>query len=239
MERFPPAALAHTEALCAERAECARTRDQLLAFERDAHRAGWDSEEAAPTVFNIASHPERGVEQLNKDVMFTGMLYAACARSGGNAGDALQLLAYVVERTRDTMTGMGMADQTDMLSALSGNINLVGIGFRTEAWVVGTQCADDATVNAMLDAAEQGRLGALAQSMEIRYLQYVGRDGITWALMRRRGHVPEIVAAKPGDSQWEFGGLVANALARMVNAMGPADIQVPGTAMAIVNPNMN
>jgi hypothetical protein len=222
---FHPEMLVFTEALCAEQALAARTRACLIKVEHEAHRAGWDSEESAPTLFRLEAHETKQYVKARADSMMTVMLRATCERTGGNVGAALQHLASTMELAKQSMESLDLLPEggRDILVRHDANHRFYGYALRVEAW------ATRGLTSEAREAVKAKRLSEYEHRIELRSITFVARDGLTWSLGRVRGEAPQVMAVRPeGDTEHE--GLVPNALGRMTNVIASNPVPVPQRA---------
>lgn len=217
---FEQDALRFTEQLCAEQTLAARTRACLLKVEHRGHRAGWNSDESNPTIFAVFAHPEKHYVHARKDTVITAMLHRTCDQQcGGEVGAALQVLAGVMEQARDTMAALDVLPAYDLLTT-TANDKFYGFALRVECWAT-RGLTDDAR-----RAAEEKRLKEYEHRIELRMVELVARDGLTWTASRVRGEAPQVMAMRP-ESDTLHQGLVPNALGRMANVIANNPVPVP------------
>jgi hypothetical protein len=229
MKGFPPEDLARTEAMCGAQHVCSQTRDVLLWMEAQAEQSGWDSEESAPTLFRVEAHPTRGVMHARLDAMFTTLLRQTCnLRTEGDVGSAMDCLATVMEQARGSLQNAGMPEQVDALNGSQPGLTFYGFALRVEAWGLSAETTDKAEMQA---TAEVGQLHQHPDRVELRYVQFVARDGLSWAVMRRRGAPVQAMVTRGQDDDTVINGRIANALGRMANAIAGNPVPVPSRAV--------
>lgn len=214
--------LEFTERLCAEQTLAARTRACLLKVEHRAHRAGWNSAESQATIFAVFAHPEKHYVHARKDTVITAMLHRMCDQhSGGDVGAALQMLAQVMEQARDTMAALDVLPARDLLTT-TANDKFYGFALRVECWATLGLSDEDRR------AAEEKRLKDYGgDRIELRMVDLIARDGLTWAVSRVRGEAPQVMAFRPESETDAHQGAVPNALGRMANVIACNPVPVP------------
>lgn len=203
--------LARTEAMCKAFHVCRQTRDVLLWMEAQADQCGWDSDESAPTLFRVEAHPTRGVVHARLDAMFTNLLRQTCSlRTEGNVGAAMDCLASVMEEARGSLEQAGLPGQIDILNASQFGLTFYGFALRTEAY---------------------GRSDNSPDRVELRQVEMVARDGLSWAVVRLRGRPAEAMVMRGQDDDTVMTGRIANALGRMTNAIAGNPVSVPSRSV--------
>lgn len=224
MTGFVPAeVLDATEALCRQEPIAARTRHALLKIEREGQRAGWRSEQAAPTVFVLESHPTNHHVTCWRDEVLTSTL-ALCRATMGSLAAAMMMLAGSAEKTRALMSAIGAVMPTqDLLKPTREGDAFYGVAVRLEGRMLAR-----AEVEKDWPAVRTGVIAEHEKARDGRFVYCVTRDGLSWVVARPRDREPWAVVAGAEGEGVHAGGVI-HALARLTNAVssGPAAVPPP------------
>lgn len=217
---IPPDVLAATETICRHDELAARTRHTLLKIEQAGQRAGWGSQAASPTIFALDRHRTKKHVSYQRDRLFTDLLHM-CGMEAGSLHGALTTLAGASEQTRNFMGSFGLVAPTDDVTRARAGEAFYGYALRIEGrMLAGEQCERD------WEAIQRDGLDNHPGTVDGRFVCFAARDGLTWVVVRPRGHdVCAAVTRPEGDNM--FAGSILNALARMTNAMSGNPVPVP------------
>ena len=123
----------------------------------------------------------------------------------------------LTEITRDMATEIGAVSSVEdvIRSNLGDNWDFYGMVFSSEAWGAAVEIGSPE-----LAAVRAHRLHTLPSRVEVRVFSAFTRDGYHWYYERARGDTEAtLIARKAGDLGPIITGGIANALARIVNAI--------------------
>lgn len=169
----------------------------LQAVEAEGEAAGWDSDLSGPMIFAIIQHKDGF--QVEWPEGFNGVLRACLQMTEGDAGEAVQQMGEVL-----STLGLRVTD------------DFVGLGFRSEIWMLDTSQHDPD-----LTLARQHRIHEHPQRIEGRNVWFFGRDGSSRWVLRKRGGLVEGQGAPT-----QTAGNIPNGLTRLLNALCPEDVPV-------------
>lgn len=229
--RFPNAAMEATEEACAHEPLVARTRMALLRLEKDGHRAGWDQPANSPTIFKVEYDPGRHFVTARPALGITQVLDVATLKVGGDVGEALMLVASVMEHSRQQLTHAGMPVGHDLFHGETLS-RFYGFAMRNEGWSVDLDIdaqteAERLRSSGALAAAEDGLLHRHPDRIETRMVHLVARDGLTWWVLRLRRRPPVQAIMMRPEADLQGTGLVLHALGRMTAAMVGNVVPIP------------
>lgn len=241
---FPDAdALTRADDYCAEHPQGAAIRATLLDLERRAHATGWNGPDSMPRLFALNGRRRGNAVDHRWWDDFTLIVRLVADANDGRVGNGLQFLANhcenvthlmrtgevpkdwardseqlnedpVVRKAREHFAGMkGFAGDDDH--------PFLGFGMRHEAFGLLASKSD----GELQRYADEHRIHQHPQRVEMRLVTFVGSDGLLWWMQRLRGERPVVALYMP-EGDMRQGGLVVNALSRMVNAVSANTIPV-------------
>lgn len=170
--------------------------------ETQGESAGWNSDIAGPMLFEVRV---TGVDQC--EPVFPPELNLALIKLCGTMepADALLQLADRAESVTKMLRKWGFP------ASIGQPDSLVGIGYRSEGYRLEVTPYEVPPV---------GKLQTDPRSVELRFVQFFGKDGCTATLMRVRGEVPEFTSDIP------IAGAIPHAVTRILNAIVPEEVPI-------------
>lgn len=214
--------LAWTDRLCDRDPGAAAVRARLLELERERALLGWAGDKAPPRLFQLhrrsTDHPasdDAPAVVLEWCGEFQEMLDRAMDKTDGQLDRSIQHLARGVETTARAIRAQNSQERNskDLVTSGTPGFSIYGYGLCVVAWSV----ADDGSPLTK-KLTRSRRLGQHPRATELRLIQFIGRDGLSWVIERIRGKTSTALAQLPESNVGYFGSVV-NALSRIVNSV--------------------